>query len=430
MERGALSQPNEDLAAAIRAIDECFQTPVSCLDHDAQSERIATLTVLDAKVAALKTEAIDVARQSGLAAASGQRNTANHMASVSNVDPADIRATELIAVWLRDYPAVAHAYRAGEITTAHVDKMRRVDQARFHHLMMRDEQILLDGLRSCHFRDLDTMFDEWLLGADPDGVLPKEDTPTTFLDIKPLPGGFSKVSGLLDPLQTQSLRNCIDPEATKLRRTETDSDTRRTVGNRTLAALLRVLARGAARKDGSYPSPLINLSVSQRVAENTLARLVDPSIEPVPIDSHDPDGRCHRIDGTPIHPMYALAALAIGVFRRTVYDARGRPIESSYDSRNLPNWLRDILAVQTNGHCSNPVCDAPFHWLHVDHIDPYSASQHTSLENSQLLCEAENLGRVTTQLGPTSPDRFRRLRGHFQTTMTSLNGKTQPKSSK
>ncbi len=391
MEFGATSHPNGDLRAVEAEVDACFETPLSCLDHDAKTERLITLNRLSAKVDALKAAAIDDARQSGLAATNGQRNTANHLASVTNVDPADIRFSELIAVWLRDFPSIANAYRNGEITTAHVDKLRLLDEPRFHHVMQRDEEVLLDALRHCHFRDLDTVFNEWLLGADPDGVLPKEDTPKTFLTITPVGGGFSKLSGLLDPLQTQALKNSIDAETKKLRKCEVENKTRRTVGNRRLSALLRVLARGAARKNGSFPMPLVNVSVSQRVAENTVARLVDPTIEPVPINAHDPDGRCHLIDGTPIHPMYALAAMAIGQFRRTVYDAEGKPVETSSLSRTFPNWLRDLLAIQTNGHCSNPVCDAPFHWLHADHIDPYSVSQDTSLANGQMLCEAENL---------------------------------------
>ena len=388
---GAISNPNEDLVAAEAALDAAFGVPLSCISPDERSERLVALHRIEAKVDALLAAATESARASSLSTTSGQRNTANHMASIANVDPAAVRADERRGKWLRDFPAVAEAFQRGEITSAHVEKMRLADDARFHHLMMRDEEMLLNSLRTCHFRDLDQVFNEWLLGADPDGQLPKEDTPKTYLDITPLPGGFSKVSGVLDPLQTQVVENSLELEMTKLRKEEQACDSRRTVGNRRLTALLRLLARGARRKDGTFPIPLINLSVSQKVAENTLARLADPSIEPVAINRHDPDARCHRIDGTPIHPMYALAAMAIGQFRRTVYSATGKPIETSVKSRTFPNWMKDILSITTNGHCANPVCDAPFHWLHADHITPHSHSEDTSLDNGQMLCEPENL---------------------------------------
>ena len=55
--------------------------------------------------------------------------------------------------------------------------------------------------------------------------------------------------------------------------------------------------------------------------------------------------------------------------------------------------MRDISLITTNGKCANPVCDSPFHWLHGDHITPYSHTQETSVKNTRPLCEGDNLWR-------------------------------------
>ena len=55
--------------------------------------------------------------------------------------------------------------------------------------------------------------------------------------------------------------------------------------------------------------------------------------------------------------------------------------------------MRDISLITTNGKCANPVCDSPFHWLHGDHITPYSHTQDTSVENTRPVCEGDNLWR-------------------------------------
>lgn len=388
---GLLDSEAPDLDALSAAIDDSSAVPLSCLSTDEISDRLVALHQLSARLDAVRTATADQAKSIDLAGRNKTRTVADHVAMQFPIDPTDARADELIAVWLRDFPLVATAYAAGEITTAHVDTMRRNDKSRYHHLMRRDEQVLLDALRTCHFRDLKTAFGEWLLGADPDGEFPKDEVTKTGLTVTPLPGGFSRVRGTLDPLQTQALNNTIAPEVASLRASEAESGIKRTVANRTLTAVMRLLTRGAAREDGTFPAPLINISMSQRVYENTLARLADPTIEPVAINWNDPDARCHRTDGTPIHPIFAVAAATTGHFRRLVYGAKARPIEVSYSSRSFPNWMKDIFAMMTNGHCANPVCDAPFHWLHGDHITPHSHKPETTLDGGQLLCEPENL---------------------------------------
>ncbi|MEM7093924.1 MAG: HNH endonuclease signature motif containing protein [Actinomycetota bacterium] len=52
--------------------------------------------------------------------------------------------------------------------------------------------------------------------------------------------------------------------------------TRRTEGQRGAVALLQLVAKGSARSDGSQPDPLIDIVMSESVAEDILRRLTEP----------------------------------------------------------------------------------------------------------------------------------------------------------
>jgi hypothetical protein len=393
MEIGGVVEPGADVEALEAAVDACFETPLSCLGMQEMSDRLVALIAITAKVDALRMDTVLSAELVEVGRLTDQRNTANHVAQRTLADPRSVRFDERIINWLADLPVLADAFRSGRITTGHVEKLRLKDNHRVHQQLVNNEEFFVSMFTTCQFRDLDDLIDEWLLGADPDGAEPNDREQKFGLSFTPIPGGM-KVSGILDPLQGAALRGDVNAEANKLRAAEKESGATSTVRRRTLDALMNLVGRGAARPDGTFARPRVNIVMSQRVYEETVAWLADPANNPFPeIDRTDIDKKCQLIDGTPIHPLYAFAATVTGTFRRIVYSARGRPIEASLDSRRIPDWMRDISLITTNGKCSNPVCDSPFHWLHGDHITPYSHTQDTSVQNTRPLCEGDNLWR-------------------------------------
>lgn len=411
MELGGVIEPGADIAALEAAVDACFETPLSCLGAQEMSDRLVALIGITAKVDALRMEAVHAAERVEVGRLTDQRNTANHVAARTLADPRSVRFDERIINWLADLPVLAEAFRAGRVTTEHVEKLRLKDNVRVHRQLIQSQDLFVSMFTTCQFRDLDNLIDEWLLGADPDGAEPNDREQKCGLGFTPMPGGFIKVSGILDPLQGAALRGEVNAEANKLRAAEKESGTMSTVRRRTLDALLNLVGRGAARPNGTFARPRVNIVMSQRVYEQTVAWLADPATNQFPeIDRTDIDKLCQLIDGTPIHPLYAFAATVTGTFRRIVYSARGRPIDASFDSRRIPDWMRDISLITTNGKCANPVCDSPFHWLHGDHITPYSHTQDTSVRNNRPVCEGDNpvawqrhhprhLARPRSQLG-------------------------------
>ena len=388
---GGVLEPGADVAALDMAVDSCAKTPVSCLSAEELSDRLVSLTASQAKLDAVRMETLRAADAANVGALNDQRNTANHVAARTHSDPSEIRAASRIANWLADFDELAEAHRNGQITTGHLNKLRLADNSRVHQQMIIDQAELLGWLTTCHFRDLDQIIERWLLGADPDGSEPGEHQRHTGLTITPLPGGMARIKGLLDPLQAAAFKDAIGVESKKLRAAEQEAGTSSTIRKRTLNALLNLVGRGAARPDGTFARPRVHIVMSQRVYESTLAWLDDPTVNPFPeLDHNHIDKKCQLIDGTPIHPLYGIAATVTAAFRRTVYSARGRPIETSFDSRQIPDWMRDISLIASNGKCANPVCDSPFHWLHGDHITPYSHTQDTSVANTRNLCEMDN----------------------------------------
>lgn len=390
---GGVTEPGADVVALAAAVGTCFETPLSCLGAQEVSDRLVALVAITARVDALRMEAVRAAELVEVGRLTDQRNTANHVAGRTLCDPGSVRFDERIIGWLADLPELAAALQAGEITTDHLELLRLKDNVRVHQQIIESQQFFVDTFTTCQFRDLNDLVDEWLLGADPDGAEPNDREQRFGLSFTPVPGGM-KVTGTLDPLQGAALRDDVNAEANKLRATEKETGAMSTVRRRTLDALLNLVGRGAARPDGSFARPRVNIVMSQRVYEKTVAWLADPANNQFPeIDRSDIDKKCQLIDGTPIHPLYAFAATITATFRRVVYSARGRPIQASYDSRKIPDWMKDISLITTNGKCANPVCDSPFHWLHGDHITPYSHTQDTSVENTRPVCEGDNLWR-------------------------------------
>ena len=391
---GGVVEPGADIAALDAAVDSCFETPLASLGAQEASDRSVALIAITAKVDALRMDAVQAAELLEVGRLSDQRNTANHVAGRTLCDPGAVRFDERIINWLADLPLLADAFRAGRVTTDHVEKLRLKDNVRVHQQLIQSQEFFVQTFTTCQFRDLDGLIEEWLLGADPDGAEPNDREQKFGLSFTPLPGGNMKVAGVLDPLQGVALRDDVNAEANKLRAAEKKTGAMSTVRRRTLDALLNLVGRGAKRPNGTFARPRVNIVMSQRVYEQTVAWLADPANNQFPeIDRTDIDKKCQLIDGTPIHPLYAFAATVTGTFRRIVYSARGRPIDASFDSRRIPDWMRDITLVTTNGKCANPVCDSPFHWLHGDHITPYSHTQDTSVENTRPVCEGDNLWR-------------------------------------
>ena len=297
-------------------------------------------------------------------------------------------------MWIRDFPEFAAAHADGVLTVEHLEHLRKgLDGPRTHFLLRRDQQTLIDAAATCDFVDFERACDYWKIAADPDGAEPQDQLDATTFNARRRRDGMVKLTGLLDPLSGQVFLNAWEKTVQQLAVDQDEAGQTMANGRRGALGLLLLVAKGAARADGSQPDPLLHVVMSQRVAEDTIRRLAERDLSPLAVSHDDVDGRCELIDGTPIHPHLALVALTIGALQRTVLDAKGRPLETSYASRGFPKWLRHILLLRSRGRCESGGCDAPFPWLQVDHKTPHSKGGLTAYLNAQLLCRPENLAK-------------------------------------
>ena len=133
--------------------------------------------------------------------------------------------------------------------------------------------------------------------------------------------------------------------------------------------------------------------MSLKVLQNAIAQMAkDPDEQDFTsmLDANDIDGRCELIDGTPIHPKYALVLMMQARVRRQVLGAKNVTLDASYETRLFPDWMKYIRLVETRGQCTVPGCDAPHTWLQADHRQPSSKVGQTTLSNLDPMCAADN----------------------------------------
>lgn len=381
-------------------------------DHDDLVAAVGAVPAVSAAVDAALGLVGDAARVRCTAQREGFRRVDQMMLSASNGSGAEVRARGRRAEWLGDFCEFADAHQAGVLTVAHVEKLRRaLDGPRTRFLLRRDQAMIVDAASTCDFVGFEKFCDYWLIAADPDGAEPKEQLERTHFTARRRSDGMVKVAGLLDPLSGQTFLTAWEREVQKLALEETQAETGddnspvagdpRRHGRRGARALLNLITRGAARADGTHSEPLVHIVMSLEVAKDTMRRLAEQATtphaltdrSPLPVDHHDVDGRCELIDGTAVHPFLVASVLGIAALQRTVMDATGRPLSTSYATHAFPKWLRHLVLLRSRGRCEATACDAPFPWLQLDHKHPFSRGGPTAYDNAQALCRPHNLAK-------------------------------------
>lgn len=418
----------DELADAFKAVDVLEDRLAFATDPDELGDALCEIVALRNRVNAAEARLADAAARNGVPQANGQRTCAQYVASRTNTSAIAINRGSRRMKWLRDFPILEAAFGT-TMTDEHVDYLRKLDTSfATHQRLTIDQELMVDIARTCSFKDFTIACDYWLIRIDPDGAEPKDQVLKTHLRVRTGVGGRGEISGECDALTRQMLTVAIDHEADKIRTADKDAGITRSDGQRRMAALANLVARGFARNDGTYPAPLINIVMSLKVAEwatKTLSGDTEP-LDNVPVDPFDVDGRCELIDGTPIHPFLALFAFnnigtnLIGApnLRRYVMDANSRALDVSVNTRYFPEWMRTAALVESRGQCLTHGCDdTPHSWLQIDHIEPFAHGGETEHDNAQTQCGPDNQAKAaTTGTVPwcdrPPPPRHRRYTSH------------------
>ncbi len=397
---------NNVLAHLDTAIADVANLGLSSLPIDELNRVVLRTCELVSQAHGLQAAAIEEAESAAMSVHYGNRILTTHLAKETGQPTQRLGAARSLAMWLRDFPEVGAALTAGTLSRAHVEALRDVDNARTNHFLIRDQQMLIDAAAEFVWTDWVNLITYWLNAADPDGELTDPTNPGYGMRVHTKANGDVHVTMRMDPITGEAFLTMHDAELKKLETNERSAlknDPHAPVTSaptKNLDALLRLMARGWRRNDGSYPDFLVNIVMSERVAEDLLARAfghLDPDganpldIDPfeVPIAWDDIDGRCETIRGTPIHPKHALGIVLAGKLRRMILDADDAVLNQGQDIRLFTKEQRNALLVQQRGQC-NLGTQTPFRWLEADHIKPSSKGGPTDLKNGQMINGAEN----------------------------------------
>lgn len=397
---GVVSSAASSLEAAADAVESALDEALAFPAHLASGGELCDWLVrsprLRAKFDALMSS-VAVAAERAEAAQSLELRKIDHVVgSLSGADPTPTRADLRMGAWVAEFPEFESAFADGVLTREHVELLRKgIDNDRTRASLLGDQGFFVEQARQLSFADFRTAAQYWLHAVDPDGEEPRDQVIETRLRIARMADGTVSVSGVFDPLSGAALLSAVREEDQKLFRQDSDDDVSRSAAKRRADALIGLVARGHEHGGSGIPRALINIVMSQSVAEQILERLDNPFAD-VELDPHDIDGRCEFIDGEPLHPELALATLGVATLRRHVLDAKGRMLDVSLNARAFPQWMRNAALITSRGRCSEPGCDAPFAWLHADHRRPRSKHGPTRLDNCDPLCGPANLAKSDT----------------------------------
>jgi hypothetical protein len=379
-------------------LDVAGSLPTMTLDLEELEAFCVDVIQLRDRATALAASVVAEAEAAALAPRSGFKSLNAHLASKLRTPTSHVAPLRTAGLWLNKFPVFMQAALSGLLTDPHVRELRRCDNPRTHHLMHRDQQVLVDAATNLQFQDFLNALSYWLLNADPDGELSNERTESYGMVVRKQRNGDVEVKLTLDPITGEAFTTAVEHEAQKLFRNEKDAGHGEGLmahKKRRVIALMRLLSKGFARNDGTHPVPLVNIVMSETVFEDLINRMLgEPGddYDPfnLPIDFDDIDRRCETIQGTPIHPRRAWPAVLYGRLRRQVLNAESRTIDLSHDVRLFDAAQKNALLVETRGQCVEAGCDAPFAWLQADHKLAHTHNGPTDMYNGTIRCTGDN----------------------------------------
>ena len=388
------------------AVDDLAELSLMSLSNEQLDMMLTRTFDLVSQAQGLEFSAIQEAETSAMSVEFGNRVLTTHLAKTTHQPTRTLGADRTLALWLNDLPDVHQAMIAGVISRAHAAELKAIDNVRVHPLLVRDQQMLIDAADQFEWTDWKNVVAYWLNAADPDGELTDPVDPKYGMRVRTRANGDVVVNIRMDPVTGEAFLTMHDAEVKKLEANEAatlNNDPNApvtSIAQKNLDAVLRLMVRGWRREDGSYPDFLVNIVMSEKVAEDLLARTyghIDPDgsnpldIDPfeLPIAWDDIDGRCETIRGTPVHPKHALGVLLAGQLQRMVMTAEDEIVNHGKKIRCFNKVQRNALLVQQRGQCALGT-QTPFRWLEADHIHPHSKDGPTDLANGQMINGGEN----------------------------------------
>ena len=409
-EQPSASYSHPAIADLHAGFDAALDVPLSALSVEQLNEFAVEAYRAKQRADGLFARVMNEAQNQQLAKRHGEHSLSVHLAGETHGNSKRIGAQLAVTRWLHRFPELSQALAAGNITAAHVNELRTLERKhpKATPWMERAQHFFVDSAKQLQYPQWVDAVGYWFNALDPDGVLTDPTDPKYGATVTTLPSGDVLVAMRLDPITGEAYVTAVEHEENKIYRNENEADLpdsdKLSPRQRTMTAIMGLVTRGYQRQDGSFPEPMVQLVMSEKVAEDLLARTmgcIDPdtdgplNVDPfeLPINYDDLDGRCETLRGTPIHPMQALIPLLVSKMRRLVINDYNQATEEPgniSEFRFFTNKQRQVLLALARGKCSISGCHNPYAWLQMDHIKPHTHGGQTLLPNGQPLCQPHN----------------------------------------
>jgi hypothetical protein len=351
-------------------------------EHYGDGESMEKLHHLEARFDSFMTEASAAFETGEQWAAEGAKTAASWLSSRCRIPRAAAKRRVRLGRSLRHLPAVAQAWREGDIGE---DAAKAIASARRHRTeasMARDEETLVAQAKELGFEDFTRVLAYWTQLADPDGADASEEERKASRDVflessfsgmylgqmtlDPINGAI--VSGELNRLEHDLFEADCAQAKERLGRPARIDELARTSGQRRADALVEMATRSAtAPAEGIRPAPLFSVFVGYETMRGRI---------------------CELENGTVLAPSALDPWMDSAYFERAIFSL-GNRIDVSVRSRFFTGGTRRAIELRDR-ICTHPHCYEPAETCQVDHVQTYASGGLTTQDNGRLLCGFHN----------------------------------------
>jgi hypothetical protein len=374
-----------------RAIDGLLAVEPDFVSDAELAEAMLSLRREQARLAAVVAEQTAAFEARQVHGEDGSRSATDWIAVHARLPRGPVAAEVRDARRLRSMPETRAAFRAGDLSAAHVRVLCRLagHPRAGRHFPDGEAQLVEEG-RRLRFDDWQRLCGYWRDAADPDGPEQRHGRDSDLRRFRIGVGldGVGHADGYLTPVATAAVNGALarierelfaaDWAAAKAIHGDatTAAHLTRTSAQRRHDALVEMATRAlTAPADGKRPAPLVTVMVDV----DTFAGRV-----------------CELAAGTVIAPGAVAELLGCDetLIQRVVADGANRVRDIS-SARNFRGTLRRVLEV-LHRRCEHGTCFVPADQCQGDHILAWSEGGLTTQDNGRLGCGPHNRWWYTT----------------------------------
>ena len=369
------------------ALKELRETDLSSLTPEELDEAVVTFAKVSAQIDAFGAVLHETWESNKTWTLDCSRSPRAWLAKRTRADIRDCGRAIWLGKVLRDMPLAAEAFAAGEITEAHIRKLKEVLNPRTAEAFARDEALLVHWAQSRNFFEFSDEVGMWLLEEDPDGCSERDEarrdrrnvwlTPSfggEFLGaMKMDPIGGQIVYDELCRLEEQLFRADWREAQERLGRDPLANELSRTPAQRRHDALVEMARRSTRPVAGKAAKPLFTVALGR---DAWLALLAS---------------------GANVAPSSLVPRLSDADIEAILFDGNDLAIRASR-KRGFSGILRRIVEVRDRRcRCG---CGEPAELCQVDHVEPWAAGGMTCQCNGQSMCKPSNRRKGARRLPP------------------------------